>query len=341
MSVVGTAGRSTSATLGEVSNIQSGVAVAADNLWKLDRLSAVLERAHRIGVRVIVLKGAAFLKWLYRLEERPMTDVDLLIRAEDRERFLVCLAPDIVLSAPPPILDLLPHDLSGEFGATFRGLVLDVHTSLLNRPWLRRAVALDEEGIWRRAVPTEIAGMPAWRLSNEDQLLHVVAHSVLHHATWGGRGREDLRRLATRVSVDWELVSRLSASQRVRTALWLMLVHADLADHLPTDLVQSLRPGAVGRGRVAIALRLVRAGDTAFAPMFLTDQSIDLVRAAVIALSPPREWLRQRYPGLPGPSLRRIWHAGRVFRYLLAKALSLTRHEDTGPNRASHPGRGD
>ena len=310
-----------------MSAIQSDVVVAADNLWKLDRLSAVLERAHHDGVRVIVLKGAAFLKWLYRLEERSMSDVDLLIRTEDRERFLASLAPDIVLSEPPPILDLLPHDLSGEFGATFRGLVLDVHTSLLNRPWLRRAVELDEDGMWRRAVPVEIAGMPAWRLSNEDQLLHVVVHSVLHHATWSGRGLEDLHRLATRVPVDWEVISDLSARQHVRTALWLMLQRADLADQLPTDLVLRLRPGAVGRWRVAIASGLVRAGDTAFAPMLLTDQSINVFRAALIALSPPREWLRARYPSLPGTSLRAAWHAGRVFRYLLGKALALTRHE--------------
>ncbi|HAF09068.1 MAG TPA: hypothetical protein DCK98_03165 [Chloroflexi bacterium] len=119
-------------------------AIAANSLWKLARLGTVLARANAAGVPIIVLKGAAVLGHVFELHERPMNDVDLLIRPADRERLLECLAPEVRLAGESPALDLLPHDLSGEFGALFEGLPLDVHTNLMNRPWLRRVVALDE-----------------------------------------------------------------------------------------------------------------------------------------------------------------------------------------------------
>lgn len=297
--------------------------IAADNLWKLTHLATVLQRAHAAGVPIIVLKGAAVLGHLFDLHERPMSDVDLLIRPADRDRLLACLAPELQLLAQSPVLDLLPHDLSGEFGATFEGLPLDIHTDLMNRPWLRRILALTEADLWQRAVPVDIAGQPALRLSPEDQLMHLATHAVLHHSRWAGRATEDVQRLIERDQIDWALLCELATQQRLRTPTWLLLTQPTVAPLVPADVLRELRPDAAGRRRIAFANRLAHTGDTAFAPMFLTDRAGDPVRAAVIALTPPHGWLRTRYPRLPGTAVRAAWHTTRVLNYLLAKVVRL------------------
>jgi len=298
-------------------------AIAANNLWKLSRLATVLERANAAGVPIIVLKGAAVLGHLFELHERPMNDVDLLIRPGDRDRLLDCLAPEVRLAGESPVLDLLPHDLSGEFGASFEGLPLDIHTSLMNRPWLRRIVAVDERELWVRAIPIQVAGQPTLQLSPEDQLLHLASHAVLHHASWERRATEDVRRLIQRGSIDWTRLCDLATQQRLRTPTWLLLDQPKVAPLVPEAVKQQLRPDAAGLRRIGLATRLAGTGDTAFAPMFLTDRAGDPVRAAMVALTPPRGWLRSRYPRLPGTPLRAAWHAMRVLNYLLAKVVRL------------------
>ena len=278
--------------------------IAADNLWMPARLATVLQRANAAGVPIIVLKGAALLGHLYELHERPMSDVDLLIRPADRERLLACLAPEVSLVQRSPVLDLLPHDLSGEFGALFEGLPLDVHTNLMNRPWLRRVVALDERDLWERAIPVRVAGHPALRLSPEDQLLHLATHAGLHHSKWDGRAAEDVQRLIQRESIDWGRLCEIATQQRLRTPTWLLLAQPTVAPLVPDSVIRQLRPDAAGQRRIGLATRLARTGDTAFAPMFLTDRAGDPVRAAVVALTPPHGWLRRRYPRLPGTPVK-------------------------------------
>jgi hypothetical protein len=260
---------------------------------------------------------------LFELHERPMNDVDLLIRPADRDRLLECLAPEVQLLRESPVLDLLPHDLSGEFGAVFEGLPLDLHTNLMNRPWLRRVVAFDERDLWARAIPIQVAGQMALRLSPEDQLLHLASHAVLHHASWERRATEDVRRLIERDSVDWTRLCDLATKQRLRTPTWLLLEQPKIAPLVPEAVRRRLRPDAAGQRRIGLATRLAATGDTAFAPMFLTDRAGDPLRAAMVALSPPHGWLRTRYPRLPGTPIRTAWHAVRVLNYLLAKMLRL------------------
>lgn len=315
--------------------------IAADNLWKLTRLGTVLERANAAGVAIIVLKGAALLGRLYELHERSMNDVDVLIRPADRERLLECLGPEVRLDAQSAVLDLLPHDLSGEFGASFEGLPLDVHTNLMNRPWLRQVAAFDEQALWERAIPIRIAGQPALCLSSEDQLLHLATHGVLHHASWDGRATEDIQRLIQRDFIDWARVCELATRQRLRTPTWLVLTQPTVVPLVPEPVIQQLRPDAAGRRRIRLGNRLARTGDTAFAPMFLTDRAGDPVRAAFVALTPPQGWLQLRYPRLPGTTVRAAWHTTRVLHYLLSKIARLATgrsHVHSLPDGTAHVG---
>jgi len=132
-----------------------------------------------------------------------------------------------------------------------------------------------------------------------------------------------VQRLIQRDVIDWTRVCELATQQRLRTPTWLLLAQPTVAPLVPDSVIRQLRPDAAGQRRIRLATRLARTGDTAFAPMFLTDRAGDPVRAAVVALTPPHGWLRTRYPRVPGTPVRAAWHATRVLRYLLAKLVRL------------------
>lgn len=289
----------------------AGAAIAASNMWKLSRLGQVLEATERARVPVIVLKGAALLDWLFALEERPMADVDLFIRPEDRGRFLDALAPDGRVVTASTNRGLLAGYDAGQFSVDFRGLPLDVHVHLLDSPWLRRLAPIDEAALWMRAVPTTIAGRRSLRLSPEDQLLHFAAHVTFHHADWPADNPhrvEDSRRLIERTPIDWRLLCDLANKQKIRTAAWLLLASPALSELVPDQVLRELRPTAVGLRRADLARRAARSGERSLAPVLLTDTTTGMLRAAVMILIPSREWLRSNYATTPTTPARTLRH---------------------------------
>ena len=293
----------------------AGIAIAAGNMWKLSLLGQVLDRAEHAQVPVVVLKGAAFLGWLYRLEERPMADVDLLIQPNDRGRFMEAMRPHgHVLEQRAA--GVLPAYEPGQFSMDFKGLALDLHVHILNSPWLRRLVPLDEDGLWARASRAEVSGHRALRLSVEDQLLHLAAHMTFHHSDWRSdhpHRINDAVRLVSEASLDWDLLCRLARAQKMRTAAWLLLSNPALSSYLPTDVLASLRPGPLGTLRIRLAARLARGGDKSLGPVLLTDHDLGLLRAFGMILTPSRNWLRRNYahvPTVPGQVTRHYLRVG-------------------------------
>lgn len=292
--------------------------IAASNMWKLSRLGQVLDRSHQAGVSVLVLKGAALLGWLYRLDERPMADVDLLIRPNDRALFLEALGPDARVVTSATTQGLLPGFAGGQFSVNFLGLPLDVHTHLLDSPWLRRLVPLDEAGMWARALPAVIAGRPALRLSIEDQLLHLAAHATFHHSDWRSdhpHRINDAVRLVRSTSVDWGMLCDLADAQGLRTAAWLLLSNQALCSSVPPAVLLALRPGHFGFMRIRLATRIADTGDRSLGPILLTDRNLGLLRALASILTPSPEWLRGYYVNIPTTPGRTARHYLRIGAY--------------------------
>lgn len=302
--------------------VLAGVTIAADNMWKMSRLAQVLERTEGAQVPVLILKGAAFLGWLYRLEERPMVDVDLLIHPGDRGLFVDALGPNGHVVERRAKGGIVPAYDAGQFSVDFLGLPVDVHTHLLDSPWLRQLAPIDEAGLWTRASVTEIAGHRALRLCVEDQLLHLAAHATFHHSDWNSdhpHRTNDALWILRQASVDWDLLLGLARTQGLRTATWLLLSSRALSPLVPSEVLADLRPGRFGSARIRLAARLARTGDKSLGPVLLTDRNLGLLRAFATILTPSPDWLQRKYANVPSAPGRAARHYLRVGAYAIER----------------------
>jgi hypothetical protein len=174
----------------------------------LTELSMLREALGARGLQVIVLKGAALIERVYggHLGLRPLSDVDLLIKASDL-----------------PFIDQAlrqrgfhPDSPSSMF-YTNGPLAFDLHTSLINEERVRRkglAFSFDAEAIWQEASPLSDRDSTLLVLAAPPQFLHVVIHALKHSFSrlmW----LVDLGLIARRV--EWpELVDRARAAAALR-----------------------------------------------------------------------------------------------------------------------------
>jgi hypothetical protein len=185
------------------------------------RLLAALERA---GVETIVLKGSLFAASLYgNPAYKKMNDVDLLVRFADAERALATLRAEGFRGV---------GELFGEKEISARShhappyvsedlaCVIGPHWGLCSplAPWRP-----DLDGIWERKAPVEVAGARAWRMSWEDNLLHLCIH--LPFFKIGLRELADVYNVAlfAEPGIDWPRFDALVARWRAEDAAYRVL----------------------------------------------------------------------------------------------------------------------
>lgn len=224
-----------------------------DNALLMHELGLALGGLAAAGVEAIVLKGAALAETVYggNIAVRPMCDLDLLVRPEQRAAALDTLA---ALGYQANYLETHPgdqlahgHELTLHRPGQSRSLI-DLHWGLLapthyqDKPpagWL-----------WATALPAHIGGVQAWVLGPEAQLLHLCAHRVLQHRDTRLLGLADIAQLIAfyQARLDWE--GLLEQAQACELILALQQVLAQVIDgwHVPlpegfTGRLFALRPG--------------------------------------------------------------------------------------------------
>lgn len=158
------------------------VKMASENLHTLHVLEGVLSEFEGAGVRVMVLKGAALLRTVYgELGSRPMSDVDLLVRAED------CGAAAKVLKqcggrrgAELIREDFFPrfHYEEEWFVGGERGVRVDLHVRPLRPIFLAQTMA--EDALWKNAEVLPIGRAHGKMPDAEGMLIHLCAHAAYH-----------------------------------------------------------------------------------------------------------------------------------------------------------------
>jgi hypothetical protein len=183
------------------------VARSVVHLHHLDELADIARTQH---LEMALLKGAAFSTTLYRHPAlRPMSDLDVLVRPRELDRWADALAA----------LGYAAKDVSDHAVALQRsesGVYVELHRTLTS---CARFVAVDTDELFRRSLPAPCSATPFVRtLAPEDHLLHLCLHGSFQHGlrqpavnAW------DARRLAER-EIDPDLF--LERARRPELARW-------------------------------------------------------------------------------------------------------------------------
>ncbi|RME73596.1 MAG: hypothetical protein D6784_11700, partial [Chloroflexi bacterium] len=157
------------------------------------QLTELLAAFSAAGIPVIVLKGALLAHLVYPDPAlRPMNDIDLLFRPADlptAARVLEDLGYQGHHKSAGEGAGVVKHlstyrrpgpqaQTPNPFLSTAGDRMVEPHGSL-EESWFGLRVDITP-GVWERAVPLVLHDQPAYRLSDEDTLLHLAVHAVFH-----------------------------------------------------------------------------------------------------------------------------------------------------------------
>lgn len=195
-----------------------------------------------------VLKGPALAHTVYpRSDLRHAVDLDVLVPPSRFGDVLAALeaSPDFALLDLnwPLTAAAVPGELRVQ---SRRGVLVDLHWSVLDGPGLRRRFSMPTMKLFSRVRRLEPSGIPA--LSAVDQLVHLGVHGALSGANrlvWLLDAH-----LAARHDPDWDAVRAAAEAMGATASLAVVLARARrLWDTpVPPRLLRQLAGGAVWRG---------------------------------------------------------------------------------------------
>jgi hypothetical protein len=232
----------------ELANLQRLALVSEFQLSSLhDRLVTLLALFASHEIDVLLLKGAGLAHSAYaRPTERPMGDLDVLIRPESAQR-----AWDLAIANGWKRRHDVPEERSyAEHqhlppleDADGLQIGLELHTALFTH---QAPFKLPPEQLWEHARRITVAGQPAQVPSPEDQLLHAALHFAWsHEMTFGAfRTLRDVERILAASAIDWPmLVQKARGARGATCCYWTLRLARDLAGvQVPPEVFAALSP---------------------------------------------------------------------------------------------------
>ncbi|MCP3903371.1 MAG: SET domain-containing protein-lysine N-methyltransferase [Planctomycetes bacterium] len=225
---------------------------ALRNVQIMHLLERVARHCNDAGIPVMALKGAALNLTVYeRPTERPMSDLDLLVRVDDLERVHALFEKLGFLRSPSQFREDFFPRFYYEIQYT-AGSVSPVSIDLHVRPFrlVRHSRFVPDAAFWERSGPIPIGRTTVRIPGAEEMLIHLAAHSAIHgntHAKWA----EDIRRWTSQARVDWDRFLALADRWRLTHAVRRGLDAA--GSPIPDDVADRLRRMHVGwRDRLAL-----------------------------------------------------------------------------------------
>lgn len=290
-----------------------------------ERMWQVFSALEAAGIEVIILKGAALALDVYgSFSERPMSDLDILVRPEESERARAVLLDTGWTSdqLPEARQDFYQghHHMAPLKDAHGTELKLEIHTSLFAE---HDPFVIDSAELWESSVLREVGDRRIRVLAQRYQLLHLCVHFAWSHTLQSGSWRtfRDLHALSRKYEIDWKEFAELAERVKAGTAAyWALRLATTLALFPAPDwLLDRLRPPLP-----EMALRRVEThfahhalpGDTRCPSVSLTRKIWEIgIRPEQSGHGPARPWLRediflrQIHPEAQtaGTKLRRHW----------------------------------
>jgi len=219
--------------------------VALRNIRMMHYLEHLAARFNEAGIPLMALKGAALHLTLYNNPgDRPMSDLDLMVRPADLDRAMKLMEKSGCLQSEPLIReDFFPRfHYEREYHA---GVIYPVKIDFHIRPLrpLRFAKTLPDDALWSRAEPITFGKATVLVPSPEDMLIHLAAHSAIHgnsRRTW----LEDIHKwvAAHQGRFDWDaVIAKASAWKLVLPVLnALKAVVREVGPVSPPDVLHKL-----------------------------------------------------------------------------------------------------
>jgi hypothetical protein len=298
--------------------------IAGRNLVLFNELSKVLRHFSAHAVPVIVLKGAALANSVYgSISDRPMNDVDLLVRNEDLERALSVLETTGYQIEPLPQEKFHPFNknFTGEINFIGKsGVVFDLHWELTCNEWIRKIIRLDAEELWRSAQPLAINGDRGLQLSPVYTLLHVCLHLMGNAYSHRVAYRDIANLINFYKPFPWEEFLTQVVRSRLCTSCYIVLdiVSKEFAVEIPGYVFDAIRPHPWKKWliyRISDPVEGLRgrsiSDNTAFLVQLISaDRLWDVVRVLLWLFMPGPKWLEERYglSSMPEAWLACLWH---------------------------------
>ncbi|MEM9252781.1 MAG: nucleotidyltransferase family protein [Planctomycetota bacterium] len=229
---------------GSATSLGPDIGVGSRNALMMRVLERFAIGCAQRGVEVMALKGAALLATVYRRpDERPMRDIDVLVRPADLPVAVEVLGE----MGGEPLEPWVTPDFCPRYYNELEYRVGDLEPVLIEphvRPFrpLRLQSTVPDEAWWDASVPMRVGRAELRRPSDEHMLLHLLAHVAMHGGC-GERWRRDITRWndATGASLDWKRLVHDAQAWRLAPTIVRGVELAGVADLIPRDSRQALR----------------------------------------------------------------------------------------------------
>jgi hypothetical protein len=220
--------------------------VRAEQVILFHRFGALADRLAKAGIPSILHKGGALAPLIYdRADDRPMVDIDVLIRPEDwarthemllaaTYRFPAGEGTDFWRENYYNVAVSSPEDPPASF---------DLHWSITQEGRYR----ISTDDLFARAVPFEWEGRRLLRMGNEDLLMSLFLHLAYHYFEARLLWLYDMKRLMTAWSIDWDVLRERADAWGLRTvaALNLGFLRKVFPEAVPPEAARVSRSGAL------------------------------------------------------------------------------------------------
>lgn len=216
---------------------------ASRNVAIYRELGRVLQAFRCENIPVIVLKGAFLAEAVYgNIAVRSMGDVDLLAESGDLAR-VDSILRQLGYRKDNVLREAVKENNHFGYHSEAGGLYVEVHWSLVSE---LHGVEPDTIGLWERAYPCPVAGIPVLAMHPEDLLLHLLLHASLETYQAGLRSIYDITATLQRYAgdIDWRrLQQRVHEWRMTRCAyLGLHMAQEFLRAPVPPEFLRSLSP---------------------------------------------------------------------------------------------------
>jgi hypothetical protein len=209
---------------------------AAMNNFYLFECEKILKKMSNASIENILLKGFSYMQDIYgNTAARRMSDIDLLIRPDDRKEVMSYLRSEGYSEAVTPSFRGSQHDfnnlsdIKGEahfinkIGAL--AVNIDLHWKFRANFPMNDYLDLDRFPWWENCGTVLIGEISAKRLSPEMQFIHLALHFALHHQYTGLRWFVELGLFLKRFNaeLDWEYIDATASSPDCRKLLGICL----------------------------------------------------------------------------------------------------------------------